>query len=52
MAIVYRIVQDLGGRLAVESRQGRYTRITIELPIATDVALEGTASGLARAGEA
>lgn len=40
MAIVYRIVQDLGGRLSVDSRPGRHTRITVELPIGTGVALE------------
>jgi two-component system, NtrC family, sensor histidine kinase PilS len=32
MAIVYRIVQDHGGRLAVESRPGGGTTITVELP--------------------
>jgi signal transduction histidine kinase len=32
MAIVYRIVQDHGGRLHVESRQGSGTTITVELP--------------------
>jgi two-component system sensor histidine kinase PilS (NtrC family) len=52
MAIVYRIVQDLGGRLAVESRPRRYTRITVGLPVATGVALEGPAPTLARAREA
>jgi two-component system, NtrC family, sensor histidine kinase PilS len=40
MAIVYRIVQDLGGHLSVDSRPGRHTRITVELPVRTDVALE------------
>lgn len=52
MAIVYRIVQDLGGKLAVESRPGRHTRITVGLPVATGVALEGRARGAARAREA
>lgn len=32
MAIVYRIVQDHGGELAVDSREGELTRITIALP--------------------
>jgi len=32
MAIVYRIVQDHGGRLRVDSRQGAGTTITVELP--------------------
>jgi two-component system, NtrC family, sensor histidine kinase PilS len=32
MAIVYRIVQDHGGRLRVDSRPGAGTTITIELP--------------------
>jgi len=34
MAIVYRIVQDHGGRLRVDSRPGAGTTITIELPTA------------------
>lgn len=42
MAIVYRIVQDLGGHLSVDSRPGSETRIAVELPIRTDVALEDT----------
>ncbi|HVR95393.1 MAG TPA: ATP-binding protein [Thermoanaerobaculia bacterium] len=33
MAIVYRIVQDHGGRLGVDSRPGGGTRITVELPV-------------------
>jgi two-component system sensor histidine kinase PilS (NtrC family) len=33
MAIVYRIVQEHGGRLAVESREGHGTTITVELPL-------------------
>lgn len=32
MAIVYRIVQDHGGRLEVQSRPGHGTAITVELP--------------------
>jgi two-component system sensor histidine kinase PilS (NtrC family) len=32
MAIVYRIVQDHGGRLLVDSRPGGGTTITVELP--------------------
>lgn len=43
MAIVYRIVQDLGGDLSVDSRPGRHTRITVRLPVGTRVALEDTA---------
>lgn len=34
MAIVYRIVQEHGGRLEVESRPGAGTAITVELPLA------------------
>lgn len=34
MAIVYRIVQDHGGRLRVDSRPGAGTTITVELPTA------------------
>jgi signal transduction histidine kinase len=33
MAIVYRIVQDHGGKLSVDSRPGRHTRITVRLPL-------------------
>jgi len=33
MAIVYRIVQEHGGRVGVESRPGQGTHITIELPL-------------------
>ncbi|MDP9120489.1 MAG: ATP-binding protein [Acidobacteriota bacterium] len=40
MAIVYRIVQDHGGRLSVDSRQGRGTTITVELP--ADAALSAS----------
>ncbi len=32
MAIVYRIVQDHGGRVRVDSRPGAGTAITVELP--------------------
>ncbi|HEX6199778.1 MAG TPA: HAMP domain-containing sensor histidine kinase, partial [Thermoanaerobaculia bacterium] len=42
MAIVYRIVQDLGGDLSVDSRPGRHTRITVRLPLARPAALEDT----------
>jgi two-component system sensor histidine kinase PilS (NtrC family) len=35
MAIVYRIVQEHGGRLAVDSRPSGGTRITVELPAAS-----------------
>ena len=52
MAIVYRIVQDLGGQLSVESRRDRFTRITVGLPVATGVALEGPARSAISAGEA
>lgn len=43
MAIVYRIVQDHGGDLSVDSRPGRHTRITVRLPVRSGVALEDTA---------
>ncbi len=33
MAIVYRIVQDHGGSLSVDSRPGARTRITVQLPL-------------------
>jgi two-component system sensor histidine kinase PilS (NtrC family) len=40
MAIVYRIVQDHGGRLRVDSRPGAGTTITVELPaVAASVTL-------------
>jgi two-component system sensor histidine kinase PilS (NtrC family) len=32
MAIVYRVVEDHGGRLSVDSAPGSHTRITVELP--------------------
>ena len=34
MAIVYRIVQEHGGRIEVESAPGAGTRIVVELPLA------------------
>ena len=37
MAIVYRIVQEHGGRLNVESRRDEGTTITVELPSAQSV---------------
>ena len=36
MAIVYRIVEEHGGRVAVESREGEGTAITVALPVAPD----------------
>ncbi len=36
MAIVYRIVEEHGGRVAVESREGQGTEITVVLPVAPD----------------
>jgi two-component system, NtrC family, sensor histidine kinase PilS len=44
MAIVYRIVQEHGGHLGVESRPGRGTTITVELPAAATVATAMAAS--------
>ena len=35
MAIVYRLVEEHGGELAVESERGRGTTVSIELPIGT-----------------
>jgi two-component system sensor histidine kinase PilS (NtrC family) len=46
MAIVYRIVQDHGGRIAVDSRPGTGTAVVIELPLrqtATRPTLAGAA---------
>jgi signal transduction histidine kinase len=34
MAIVYRIVEEHGGKLAVESAEGKGTTITVALPVA------------------
>lgn len=39
MAIVYRIVQEHGGRLSIDSRPGQGTTIAVELPIAHPAAL-------------
>ena len=36
MAIVYRIVEEHGGRLTVESEPGRGSTITVELPLPDD----------------
>ncbi|HEX2643949.1 MAG TPA: ATP-binding protein [Thermoanaerobaculia bacterium] len=44
MAIVYRIVQDHGGRLRVDSRPGGGTTITVELPVDTRAVLDATLS--------
>nr|HRC87569.1 ATP-binding protein [Thermoanaerobaculia bacterium] len=38
MAIVYRIVQEHGGRLSVDSAPGRGTSIQVELPVPPDTA--------------
>ncbi len=44
MAIVYRIVQEHGGRLAVDSRPSGGTRITVELPaVSAEVAAAAAA---------
>ncbi|HEY8022766.1 MAG TPA: ATP-binding protein, partial [Thermoanaerobaculia bacterium] len=45
MAIVYRIVQEHGGHLGVESRPGRGTTVTVELPAAAASAM-AIASGV------
>lgn len=42
MAIVYRIVQDHGGRLRVDSRPGGGTTITVELPVEPGAILDAT----------
>lgn len=44
MAIVYRIVQDHGGRLLVDSRPGGGTTITVELPVDPRAVLDATLS--------
>ncbi len=44
MAIVYRIVQEHGGHLGVESRPGRGTTITVELPATTAFAVAAAAA--------
>ena len=46
MAIVYRIVQDHGGRLLVDSRPGGGTTITVELPVDPRAVLDATLSVL------
>ncbi len=52
MAIVYRIVQDHGGRLHVDSRPGGGTTITVELPRDEAAAARAaTAPGLLAASE-
>jgi len=43
MAIVYRIVQEHGGRLHVDSRPGVGTTITVELPRDEAAAQRGAA---------
>jgi two-component system sensor histidine kinase PilS (NtrC family) len=48
MAIVYRIVEEHGGRLDVESQPGKGTTITVELP-AVDAAAAAVGSALAEA---
>jgi two-component system, NtrC family, sensor histidine kinase PilS len=44
MAIVYRIVQDHGGHLRVDSRPGGGTTITIELPVESGAMLDAVVS--------
>jgi two-component system, NtrC family, sensor histidine kinase PilS len=39
MAIVYRIVEEHGGRLGVDSEAGKGTSITVSLPVATPAAV-------------
>lgn len=46
MAIVYRIVHEHGGRIAVDSRPGAGTRITVDLPAASGGAVLTPAAGL------
>lgn len=41
MSIVYRIVQEHGGRLRVESAEGRGTTITVELPLTPSLPAAG-----------
>jgi two-component system sensor histidine kinase PilS (NtrC family) len=45
MAIVYRIVQDHGGNLSVDSRPGHHTRITVRLPLEAEGALVERSDG-------
>ncbi|MES1241120.1 MAG: ATP-binding protein [Acidobacteriota bacterium] len=54
MAIVYRIVQEHGGRLLVDTRQGGGTTITVELPASRPAAqtAPAMAEATAAAGEA
>jgi two-component system sensor histidine kinase PilS (NtrC family) len=47
MAIVYRIVQEHGGRLAVASRPGGGSRITVELPVSSPPTAAASAASLA-----
>jgi two-component system sensor histidine kinase PilS (NtrC family) len=49
MAIVYRIVQEHGGRVDVESHPGRGTTITVDLPaLGQDVAVPASLAAGAR----
>ncbi|HYN20811.1 MAG TPA: ATP-binding protein, partial [Thermoanaerobaculia bacterium] len=52
MAIVYRIVQEHGGRLHVASRPGSGTTITVELPVGQRVAAPASAPSQIAVGEA
>jgi two-component system sensor histidine kinase PilS (NtrC family) len=45
MAIVYRIVQDHGGNLSLDSRPGHPTRITVRLPLEAEGALVERSDG-------
>jgi two-component system sensor histidine kinase PilS (NtrC family) len=52
MAIVYRIVQEHGGRLLVDTRPGGGTTITVELPASRPAPQADAAVGAATVGEA
>jgi two-component system sensor histidine kinase PilS (NtrC family) len=51
MAIVYRIVQEHGGRLLVESRPGAGTTITVELPAMSTAGTTGSTAAPGNARE-
>jgi signal transduction histidine kinase len=37
LSISHRIVENHGGKLKIESQQGEFTRVTLELPVLTAI---------------